>query len=104
RRRRRNTENGIEDIGPPQDRRRAIGIGREQQDAGLAEQTPVIGILKFYTPELAATNVRQAIVPRKAFVDVGVRGGEQFGHAAVFAQDAVDEQPQLFLQRKLERF
>ena len=37
---------------------------------------------------------------RQALVEKGVVRRQQFDHAAIAAQDAVDEQPQLFLEHR----
>ncbi len=81
-----------------QHRRGAVGIRRHHQDRALAQQAVAPGIGQGHAPELVAAHVRDAVVQRQALIDEGVIGRQQIQHAAVFAQDAVDEQLHLALE------
>ena len=102
RRRRRRPEQHFHDPLAAHHRRRAIGDRREQQHAAVAEQpAPVLG--HFDAAERGAGDVRDAVVLRDPLVDVGVVRRQQVEHAAVLADDALEEQLRLANQRIAER-
>ena len=89
RRRRRRAEQVLENPLAAHDRRRAVGIRRHRQDAALAEQPAARAVRpKRHAPEVAALDVRDAVVPREPLVDERVVGAQQVERAAVLAHDA----------------
>ena len=96
--RRRRADDVLEDPRAAQHRRRAIGVRRRHQDAALAEQAPAIRIGQRHAAELIAAHVRNAVVQREPLVDERVVRGQQIEDAAVFAEDAVDEQLDLLAE------
>ena len=63
----------------------------------LAEQPAADAVGERHAPEVAAVDVRDAVVPRQPLVHERVVGGQQLEHAAVLAQLAADEQLGLLL-------
>ncbi len=61
---------------------------------------------QLHAPEVIAFDVRQAVVPRDAFVDERVVGVQELEHAAILAQHAREEElrlaPQALAQRVVE--
>ncbi len=55
-------------------------------------------VVERHATEVAALDRLDAVVHRQALVEEGVVRGQQLEHAAIAAQDAVDEQPQFFLE------
>ncbi len=106
-RRRRRAEQVLEDERAAQHRRRAIGIRRHHQNRCLAEQTEPVRIGQRDAAELVATHVRDAVMPRKPLVEERVIRRKEIAHAAVFAEDAVEEELHLpadgRAQRRVER-
>ena len=65
--------------------------GRHRQHAALPEQAAARAVRSSGdAAEVAAMNIRDAVVPREPLVDERVVGVEQVDDAAVFADDAVE--------------
>ena len=100
RRRRRRAEDVLENPGAAQHRRGAVGVGRGHQHAAFAEQPPAVGDRSSVTRRnWSPRTFGNAVVQRQPLVDERVVGGQQVEHAAVLAQDAVDEQLDLAAER-----
>src|SRR5439155_1559281 len=71
-----------------------------------AASTAVSPSFARHPPELAAVDVRNAVVPGQPFVDERVVGCQQIHHVAVFAHDAVEQElhfaPHRLAQRIVE--
>ena len=78
-----------------QHRRSAGAIRGQRQDAPLPQQAAARLFLQLDTTEVAAVDMRNAVVLRQPLVHERVTGRQQIEHAAVVAQDAVDEQLRL---------
>ena len=102
RRRRRRSEQHFHHPLAALHRRRALGDRRQRQDAAVAENAAAIGGQRD-APEFGAGDVRDAVVARDALVRVGVVGGKQIEQAAILANQAVEEQLGLLLQRQRQR-
>ena len=70
-------EDVLQDPLASQHRGRAVRIRRHGQDAALTEQPAPRLVGERHAPEVAAVDVRDAVVPREPFVDVCVVGVEQ---------------------------
>ena len=92
RRRRRRAEDVLQNPLAAQHRRRAVGIRRDGQDAALAEQAAAVLVGERHAAELAAVDVRDAVVARQPLVDERVVGRQQVEDVAVLAHDALEEQ------------
>ena len=92
--RRTHAENVRHDPLASRDRRRSLRLGRRRQEGALAEQpAPHVHLgAERHAPELAAVDVRDAVVSGQPFVDERVVRRQQIDHAAVFTNDAVEEQ------------
>ena len=79
-----------------------VRVSRESFDRSFTEQaTPHLKIgRQFNAPEVAAIDVRDAIVLCQAFVHKGVIGIQQIDYAAVFVHDAADEEVHLLQHRR----
>ena len=95
---RRRAEQAIEYPGAAQHGRGAIRIRGQHQDGALAQQAVARRVLERHSTEVAALDRLDAVVHRQALVEEGVVRRQQLEHAAIAAQHAVDEQPQLFLE------
>ena len=91
RRRRRRAEQHLQHPLAALHRRGAIGHRREQQDAALRQQAAA-RLRQRHAAEAGAGDVGNAVVPREPLVDERVVGGDQIEHAAVLADDAVEEE------------
>ena len=92
----------------PLDRRRAGHVRRDRQQRALAEQpAPHVELRsQRHAAELRSVNVGDPVVLREPLIDEGVIGREQVQDAAVFVNDAAEEQldlaPESFAQRAIE--
>ena len=76
-----------------QDRRRAVRVRSHRQDAALAQQAaPVPLWFKVHAAKPAPINIGDPIVASQPFVEERVIRRQQIEHAAIRAQDAVDEE------------
>ena len=91
RRSRRRSDDLVEYPGATQNRRCAIGIRRLDQNRALAQQAESGLVREFHPAELAAGNVRHAIVPRHSIIQIGLIRREQLNQRPVFEQDALNE-------------
>ena len=73
-------------------RRSPVGDRGHRQHASLAQQTEPVLIRQRYTPEAVSLDIGNPIVLRQTLVDEGIVCGQQIDHAAIFADDAVEEQ------------
>ena len=100
RRRRRHAEDVLEDPFAAAHRRGARGVRRHRQNAALPEQAAALAVLRQRdAPEPIAVDVRNAVVPGEPLVEERVVGVEQVEHAAVFLDDALEEQLGLAAER-----
>ena len=103
RRRRRHAQQVVEDELAPDHRRGARRVRRDHQNARLAQQAAASGVfVEIDASEAAAVHVRDAVVLREPFVHVGVVRVQQIERAAILAQDALEEQLRLLLERLTE--
>ena len=73
--------------------RRARGVGRDRQNAGLTQQTATVTVrAQRHSPKTTAVNVPNSVVPRQSLVQVGVICLQQIKYAAIFPHDAVKKQ------------
>ena len=101
RRRRRRCEQILQHPLAAQHRRRPGRVGGERQDASLAQQSAARAAGgKRDAPEIAALHVGNAVVLGQPLIDERVVGRQQFEHAAILAQDAVEEQLGFPLERR----
>ncbi len=104
RRRRRRRQQVVQHPFAAQHRRRPCRVRRERQDAALPQQAAARAAFRERdAPEIAALHVRNAVVQGEPLVDEGVVGGQQLEHAAVLAQDAVEEELGLAMKRAAQR-
>ena len=100
RRRRRDAEKIVEDELAAQDRRGPGRIRRDRQDASLTKQSAAPAVLvERDAPEAAAIHVRDAVMLRQPLVDERVVRAQQIEHAAILAQDALEEELRLLVGR-----
>jgi hypothetical protein len=84
----------------PHHRGRPRGGGRHRQHAAVPEQSAAwVRGIECDLPEMAAANVRDAVVPGEALVDERVVRVEQLNERAVLANDRVEQQLGLAAQR-----
>ena len=85
---------------PRMHRRGPRRVRRHRQDAALAQQPAALAVLvERDAAEAAAVDVRNAVVLRQPLVDERVVGAQQIEHAAILAQDAVEEELRLLPER-----
>ena len=60
-----------------------VAMRGHQQHRALAEQAAARVVVQRHAAEIAAEDVRDAVVPRQPLVDEGVVGRHQIEHAAV---------------------
>ena len=99
RRRRRRAQQVLENPLAALHHRGPVGVRRHRQDAALPQQPAAVGIGQRHPAELRAVDIRDAVVLGQALIEEGVVGVQQFQHAAVFAQDALEEQLGLLPER-----
>ena len=75
--------------------RSAIRIRRHEQHAAFAEQAEAVRVVELDAAEARAAHVVHAVVARERLVDERVIGRQEIEHAALGAEDAVDEQRRL---------
>ena len=97
---RRRAEQAVQYPGATQHGRGAIGIRGQHQDGALSQQAVARLVVERHATEVAALDRLDAVVHRQALVEEGVVRRQQLDHAAIAAQDAVDEQPQLLLEHR----
>ena len=102
-RRRRRAEQVLEHPLAALHHRGPIGIRGHRQHAALPQQPAAISGGQRDATELRAVNPRDAVVLGEPLVDEGVVGGNQFEQAAVFADQARDEELGLGEERPAER-
>ena len=102
RRRHRSRQNVLEQPLAANRGRRAMRIGRNRQDARLAEQTPAVRVGERHSPEVAAVDPRNPIVTGQLLVEERVVRGQEIHDAAVFLQLALEEQLGLAHERRAE--
>ena len=98
RRWRRRSQDVFENPFAAQNGRRPVRIGRHRQNAALAEQSAPGRVLYRDAPEVAAVDVRDAVVLREPVIDEGVVRRQQIDHVVVLAHDAVEEHFGLFAE------
>src|SRR5262249_48109935 len=100
RRRRRRTEDVLQNPLAADHWRRPVRARRVGQNRALTEQAPTRAVGRERdAPESFAVHARDPVVPRQTLVEEGVVGVQQVQHAAVPADDAVEEQRRLVLER-----
>ena len=81
------------------------GVGGDREDAAVAQQAPALpgGIAgEADAAEVAAEDVRDAVVPGEAFVEERVVRREEIRHGAVLTQDALHKELRLAAHRLAE--
>ena len=86
-----------------EDDRGPIGVRRDRQDAGVAEQPlpPLVG--HRHAPEMAPVDVGDAVVARQLFVQERVVSAQQLGQRPILAHLALEEQLGLLHHRLAQR-
>ena len=102
RRRRRSGQDVVEDPFAPSNHRRPVGERGGGQEAPLAEETASILVLQRDPAEVAAVDVRDAVMFREPFVQERVVGCHEVEHAAVLVQDALEEELRLAAEIEAE--
>ena len=106
--RRTHAEEGLQEPFAASHRRRALRIGGDGQQRTLAQQALAHVLIgpQFDPTELRAVDAGDAVVPGEPLVDEGVIRRQQILHAAVFLDDAGEEQfdfaPERLAQRAVE--
>ena len=79
---------------PARDRRGSFRLGGRREKRAFAEQSAphVQAGIQVHAPELAAVDIRNAVVPGEPLVDERIVRGQQIEHIAILADDAVEEQ------------
>ncbi len=93
RRRGRDAQKIPEDPLAAKHRRGPGGVGRDHQNARLAEQAaaPAV-VIERHATEAAAVDVRDAVMLREPFVDERVVGAQEIERASILAQDALEKE------------
>ena len=104
RRRRRRAQQVVQNPLAALHHRRAVRVGRHRQDAALPQQAAAIRIGQRHLAELRAVDIRDAVVLRQALIEERVVRVQQIQHAAVFAQDVLEEQLGLLLEALAQAF
>jgi hypothetical protein len=103
RRRRRSAEDVFEQPLAAQDRRGAVGIGRDGQEAGMAEQPAALRVAERDAAEPAAGHVWHAIVARQPLVQERVVRGQELADRAIVANLTLEEELGLLAERLAQR-
>src|SRR5262249_7439910 len=79
------------------DGRRAIGVGGQHEDRAFTQQSVTRCVFHRHFAEVCPLHSLDTVMLRQALVQEGVVRRQQFDDVAIAAQDAVDEETELFL-------
>src|SRR5262249_13505922 len=97
---RRRAEKALQYPGATQHGRGAIRISGQIQDGAFAQEAIACRVLQCHSTKVATFNVLDAVGHCQPFIEKRVVRRQQFDDAMVAAQNAVDEQPQFFLEQR----